>query len=828
MVRRATYTLKVLYQPEEHICSFLLLWNGGQRDLYVGQPYPDKVLKEYEDWKSRYLRYYQLSSNQNFKRGGSIATVLTGDDAQDLRTLEEKFLITFHQWLGEGNVRAIEKQIQAELFRLSQDFTINEMSDSGAIAPGASVANFYQVDIRFACDDIKLQQLPWESWVAHLVPEQIPPGTIRLIRTTKDGTGYQRPSPAPMRLRKTRILGILGDDSNLSVDKDLEHLKSLSAIADVERVTWHPNASAHEIVQIVFKRIQDDRGWDILFFAGHSDDVVNPNGTFTLSPTVTLAMNDLKEHIEQACNNGLQVAIFNSCSGLRIADSLVRMGIQAVVMRERVRSDVAVRFLEFMTHHLLEFDDIHTALLKACQELRSLERIRFPSAHLLPSFFSPPNQLPYYIKTIGLKHRIKRWLPNRRESIALGVIVLLSQMIPIQDLLLDVRHLSQAVYRHATQQGVETTSTPPVQIVAINQASINQASETEEYPDFQTVPIERQYLADIIQAVTQLKAEIIGVDYLLHESRPRQELLAESIRKAVELNEAWVVIGVDPKENFFVHRDTASSSWSLQGDMLFYNWLLQYPTELPCQKICPFAYTTSMSHYLTQEMNDDERSTLNLVPNLSGEGDFQAAVDSYLARHNGQSTDIPFLHRDHWTWGGDYLIDFSVPPSQIYQRVSSGALLNEGLSETDLTSQVVLIGAGGYEDSEDKYSLPLSTRYWRRVKPRTSEQEFPAVMTGVEIHAYMAHHFLEKHLIASIPTIWLLGVAAIVGRSTTFYMLEQRATSQQKKILLLMIFGAGLISLQLYISARIAIPWLFPSSLFVMYTLPIFRRKPDV
>lgn len=825
MVYRAVYTLKVLHQPDDQSCSFLLLWKDGQRDIYVGDAYPSRLLKDYETWQKHYLRYYRLQARNGIKRSGSLSITPTGDPSQDLRTAEDCFLTTFFRWLGEGAVRKIEQQLQSALIELSQSMTVDQRADAATYPVLAKNAPFlpYQVDLYLACDDVKIQQFPWEQWVVRLVPENIPAGAIRLIRTTKDGVGKQSLNVPRLRLKKARILSILGDDPQLAMHQDWEQLKALRAIATVERVTWNPNASPAEIIQTVFNYIQDDRGWDVLFFTGHSDDVSNRSGTFKLASNVTLAMNDLEEPLEQARKNGLKVAIFNSCSGLRIADSLVRYGIQSVVMREPIRNDAALRFLEYLTQHLLKFNDIHTATLKACGQMRSIDRIGLPSAYLLPSFFSPPNQQPFHIRTVGWKNRLKQWIPTRNEGAALGIILLLSQIVPVKDLLFDLRNLSQAFYRNITHQGVLYNPKPPVHIISINQDSINQAREIKNYSDFQSRPIDRQYLADIITEISNLDAKTVGINYFLNTREENQENFDLSIRKAISKNKIWFILGTDPIARFQANPKTASSDWSLRGSVLFFPWEVALPSDFECGEDCPFAYVSALSYYLNNLAQTNSSPKELPEPDLSSNSSFQEDINDYI--NSQKVNDQAFFRRFNKSWNARYLIDFSLPPRQVYQRTSSAILLNEGLSNVDLSDQVIFIGAGGYENSDDKFPLPLATRYWQNSNENNFGSEFPNVITGVEIHAYMAHHFLENHLVILIPTLWMIGIAAILGRMINFYMLEQPSKNQHKKILIMMIFGSGIISLQLYISSSIAIPWLLPSIVFVIYTLPIFRRE---
>lgn len=74
--------------------------------------------------------------------------------------------------------------------------------------------------------------------------------------------------------------------------------------------------------------------WDILFFAGHSYSQGDGDcGYIYINQTEKLAISELKNTLKRAIKKGLQLAIFNSCDGLGLANELQRLNIpQMIVM----------------------------------------------------------------------------------------------------------------------------------------------------------------------------------------------------------------------------------------------------------------------------------------------------------------------------------------------------------------------------------------------------------------------------------------------------------------------------------------------------------------
>jgi hypothetical protein len=171
-------------------------------------------------------------------------------------------------------------------------------------------------------------------------------------------------------------------------------------------------------------------------------------------------------------------------------------------------------------------------------------------------------------------------------------------------------------------------------------------------------------------------------------------------------------------------------------------------------------------------------------------------------------------------------MDYSLPPDQVYQTIPAWQILadSEAVEQLSQTSSIVIIAPGGYAEAglspgADNMQLPKATRYWHQQTARTS-----STLTGAEAHAYMLHHYLADRLVIPIPDLWMIGLAALLGRGTV--LLRQGRSIRRQGIFQLVGATAlyGVISLQVFISAAILLPWLFPSMVYWLYILPLCRK----
>ncbi|NEP29452.1 MAG: histidine kinase, partial [Moorea sp. SIO3I6] len=141
-------------------------------------------------------------------------------------------------------------------------------------------------------------------------------------------------------------MAILGDEKGLDFEEDRKALAHLSKLADLKFIGWQPGKDSTSLKQEIVKEIANPRGWDILFFAGHSNETALTGGELHIAPDASLGINEIKLPLQQGIANGLKFAIFNSCNGISIAESLIALGLpQVAVMAEPIHNQVAQVFI---------------------------------------------------------------------------------------------------------------------------------------------------------------------------------------------------------------------------------------------------------------------------------------------------------------------------------------------------------------------------------------------------------------------------------------------------------------------------------------------------
>lgn len=692
------------------------------------------------------------------------------------------------------------------------------------------------IDIFITCNPVELARLPWEAWEVG-TEFALDSSKIRILRTpinrreTVNTSGYHA--------RKARILVILGDESGLDFQTEKSAVSSLESLAEITFIGWQPHESITELKNKIVRTIASEAGWDILFFAGHSNETNLTGGEIAIAPNTALLISEIEQALISAKSRGLQFAIFNSCKGLSIANKLIDLGLsQVAVMREPIHNRVAGEFFLQFIQALAEYKDVHESLLAASNYLKLEKNLTYPSAYLIPSLFRHPEADLFRLQPFGFKQFFQSLKPNRQEAIALSILLIISLLQPVQSFLLQRRVLVQAFYRQITSQVATVASPPPVLLVQIDEESIRKAKISNPKP------MNRQYLASLVDRLTANNARVVGIDYLL--DRPQEQgdrILAKSIQTAV---------GSSPSPTLFVFAGTsednlwlrvlpeiASLNWSLEGEIDNYPWYMQLlPSDDFQSQPWHFASLLALGHQLQQIPNAPQ-------PKLDSKTDFFQQISDFLKDSNKANQTILKSERTHvqlvtalsyslkqiWLHP---IIDFSIPPEQVYRSIPAWQLLENQAVAQSLQQQIVIIAPGGYheagivKDGDDTFKdseSPPAIKYWRNQENPINKSK---VFTGGQYHAYIVHHLLTQRLVVQIPDLWMIGIAIFLGK--TIYLLQQRKQFSVLQWLILpsMITGLyGLISLQIYISATaILLPWFLPSIGLWSYVLPtVFKRK---
>ncbi|OLP19025.1 hypothetical protein BST81_07330 [Leptolyngbya sp. 'hensonii'] len=784
----------------EQSCLFKLTWGEGQR-LTAQMTYPIVLTTAYQIWQRTYLNFYQKELRGKAVESGSVTPPPTGWRSK-LAEAEAKLLSEFHDWLNRG-----------ELIKIRG--TLAESADREANAP---------LDLFLSCNSIDLARLPWEAWEIRTTS-----GMIRIARTAANIT--QDASPKVQR-QNPRLLVILGDETGLNFEAEKQAIQDMKLKRGVTFLGWQPGQKRHDLMTAIRTAITDPQGWDGLFFIGHSNETDLTGGELAIAPGESILIQEIAPDLALARKQGLQFALFNSCSGLSIADALIGLGLsQVVVMREPIHNQVAQEFLAQVLQGLDDHQDLHTALLRACHHLKLGLNVTYPSAHLIPSLFRHPQATLFRIPCRGLWKTVKQSLPGRRSAIGLAALTLLSGNLGLQAELLNQRTGIQAAYRQVTRQ--IPTDPPPVLLVQIDADSIREAKISTPNP------MDRRYLATLVDRLTALDARVLGIDYLLdrsHQDRDGAEgdrRLAQAFRTAAQRHphRTWLVLPTvrnDMNPGWLsTLGEIAAPTWMLEGHINAATYYIPYSQgdaqSASYPQRLPFAYLLALTRQL---QNRDHPLSLPQT-----EATLWEQLDRTLQKqgtpHSGFFPPQAQLHPiTNFAYGIGQMwlnpiIDYSLPPDRIYTRVPAWQVLKNpaAIPQGDrIPAQVVLIvpyydEAGVAGAGQDTLPQPAGVKYWLRTSQQTS-------FSGGQLHAYLVQHYLTGNLVVPIPDLWAIVVALFLGAGTVYGM--RRFPNPQVWCWAIGggTIGYGLLSLQFYISAHLLLPWLLPTAAFWAYTLP--------
>lgn len=808
------------------ICQFELSW-GQDQCLTARLNYPAALDARYQEWQQAYLNFYQRQQQisepvvsepsplrARVVDSGSITPSM--DWQAHLIDAETPLLREFRDWLWCGELRDISKTIAAASRQLEAT------SDQ-------------KIDVFLTCDPLDLVRLPWETW--EITDDLAATGRIRIVRCPSnmraEAVNLNRPY-----WQRARILAICCDDVGLNLSREKQILKSLEPLVYVKLVGWSTkmNQTIEQVRQEIVNAIEDEHGWDILFFAGHSNETQMNGGRLAIAPAASFTIEELKPHLTVAKNHGLQLAMFNSCSGLSLAESLVDLGLnQVVVMRERIHNQVAQEFLVQFARSLAAYKDVHESVRDATQLLLN-KRIQYPSAYLVPSVFRRPGA-PLF----QLSHA-RRWLAYKLVSIFL--LSMISLLAPVQLTLLDQRLLVQSWYRQLTQQ-VKAGYPAELALVRVDNASIQRDQEQIGEP----YPISRTYMSRLVDRLSERKVKVVGIDYLFDFPDANSPVLAASIRQATDrgtrfvfaktptLQGGWLQTPVEIADPRNVHADAVRA----QGDDF------HMPQQMQISKAgLPISYWLAWLHRVCIQ----QPTTICQSDSIDGQ---ETEAIRYAVNNLPQLYELPLSSSAYGLAGQLWfrpITDFSLPPEQIYTEIPAWKLLYQPNAPelSNLSQQTALIASGGYKEAGllpgdgENFAPPAAMAHWYKQKqPEAPEQQ----MTGGEHIAYLFSHFLHQRFVMPIPDLWLVLLAAIAGKAAADWTQRQLLTSYQendplhpkmhlarKRNRSLQYCAAGtlayaLFSLQLYVSSfAILLPIVLPTAMFWSCMLPLLVRRP--
>ena len=575
-----------------------------------------------------------------------------------------------------------------------------------------------------------LQHLPWHLWdiIDRYRQIEIALGTPTLKRLEE----------RPGHHSAIKILAILGDSSGIDVAADRQLLEEI------------PGAEVTFLVEPQRQQITDqlwEQPWDLLFFAGHGR-TESGTGKIFINPQESLTLEELKYGLREAVRQGLQLAIFNTCDGLGLANALAPLGLpQLILMREPIPDRVAQTFLKNFLDAYSTGESLYLAVRQARERLQGLED-RFPCASWLPIIFqvnpvSPKrwSELTVTTDPAPPSQPVRRPLPlvgglPLKTLLAVGAVVTASVGILRWTGVLQRPEL--AAYDQLMRQRPAQTVDQRVLIVEATTEDVN----TYGYP------LPDEVLAEAIDQLSPHQPRVIGLDIFRPEAVPSTPLGQRfqdnnvvalcSYGQAGGGNQGG--IGPPPE---LPEEQVGFSNVVLDPDGVLRRQLLfaQPDTTSPCTGRVSLAMLMAL-HYL--DAMGIQLETINEQRLQLG----AAALTPVETRSGGyQGIDAR---------GFQILLRYTRSP--VAKRITLSELLSDELDLEDLADHAVLIGMSAPESNPTDYFLtPMGARQWSKVP-------------GMDIHAQTINHLLaaaldQQALLKSTPVwadwLWIAGWALI-------------------------------------------------------------------
>jgi hypothetical protein len=300
----------------------------------------------------RYRRYQAaclLYLEGRTRLGSSYVNVVTQADLaknrKELETFATGVIDTLDRWTQSPAFAEIAEEIEEQ----------------------AKQAENLEVTISTECLDLRRQ--PWHK------SSLFPPNTEVIFSGINAKPIDRRTQPHP---EKIRILVILGDNTGININADRQAIEDYCK-DDAELVFLTQPTTAE-----LTATLADIKGWDIIFFSGHSGTDEKNVGRIHINADDSLTMDELKQVLAPAIAKRVQIAIFNSCDGLGITPVLEKLNIdRLIVMREPIPDAVAQRFLKNFLQAFTRGARFDDAVKVARQQLVELEDT-YPYVSWLP------------------------------------------------------------------------------------------------------------------------------------------------------------------------------------------------------------------------------------------------------------------------------------------------------------------------------------------------------------------------------------------------------------------------------------------------------------
>ncbi len=436
----------------------------GRQDAFL-VPIPNQLLTLQQVWRQRFLKHHDPA--------------FTWDDgAAVVRSYSEQLRQGLQQWLDSTSWSPLQRLL-VELPALP-------------------------LTLRLDGVDPALSALPWE--------------TLALQRPLwrLDGDGSSGSAVSSVRARKPRILLLVGSEKGLNLDAEVEQLQDQQRSGRIRLTVLRGGGFTPATLRAA---LAQSVGWDAVLFLGHSS--AGPNGgRIHLGDESQIDGKALDANLAVAASNGLRLLLFNSCSGLQLAERAVRVGIAwAVCFLEPVPSAAAGLAFVQLLKTLETGSDLQAAIEQTRQVLA--ERDGFEGCELLLAAVATPKASPFQLPLRRRRQFVLRLAKSKQKQVIAAAafmgVAFLMELTPYNFLntyLLDRRLDLQRSWRQLTAQPgpLPKADAQPISVLLLNRSSI---AELGSDPGHDYTP--RSALAELLKRTPVAQVPVVGIDVILDD-----------------------------------------------------------------------------------------------------------------------------------------------------------------------------------------------------------------------------------------------------------------------------------------------------------------------
>ncbi|AFY47246.1 putative transmembrane sensor domain protein [Nostoc sp. PCC 7524] len=591
---------------------------------------------------------------------------------------------------------------------------------------------------------------------------------------------------------KVRILAILGDRHQIDLETDRNLLQQL------------PHTELQFLVEPNRCQLTEQlwqSGWDILFFAGHSSS--QGQGRISLNSEETLTIEQLKYGLQQAIAQGLQLAIFNSCDGLELAQDLADLHLpQVIVMREPVPDRIAQEFLKHFLELFSQGKTLYAAVREARQRLQSLEN-DFPCATWLPIICQNPAEIsPTWQDLSGRRVGLQLPRPHMGQFPAVVVSSLMTTfMIVLIRLLGGLQPLELAAFDQLMRWRPQEQPDSRLLVVTVTDQDIQAQGKEPRQGS-----LSDKHLNLLLAKLEQYQPAAIGLDiYRDFPVSANQPELAKRMQTSDRLiaickraDPEYDPTGILPPPEIPETRLGFSDFIEDDDSVLRRHLLAMTPNPISSSCTPAYAFSIKLAFLYLQAQG--------ITAGFTPEWNLQLGNKTFPRLHNRtggyQSIDAQ---------GSQILLNYRFSPTvqAIAPQVTLTQILNGKVNPHAIKGRIILIGVTSNSSSD----------YWFTPYGKSPAKTIPGVIVQAQIVSQILSAALDNRHLIWVWTQWgeiaWIGSWSLIGGLLAWY--------SSRKTYLVIVVGAALVTLySVCYFTFIQGGWipLIPPAIALVFTIP--------